>query len=216
MKKAWGINDFLAKKFKTYKFDGLWLESFGEPEINFRMLIPGQKKNGKTNFAIMLAKYLAGFGKVLYNSHEQGISKTLQDVIKIYNLQEVAGKIMFQKYTFEEMVQYLSQKGSPRFVIIDSQHYMKLTIDQYKRLVELFPRKSFIVICWGDKSGEPKGDAAEALSFMVDIICPIVHFVAYPRSRFGGNKPFDFCDPDRMPPRPTESKSKQLQTTLFN
>ena len=194
MKKAVGINDFLERQFKELPFEGIWLDTFGTPERNFRMLIPGQPKNGKTDFCIKFAKYICQWGKLLYNTWEQGVSKTLQDAIRRNNMQEVSGKIMFHQLTFEDLITYLKAKGSPRFIIIDSRDYMNLTADQYKTLIELFPRKSFIVICWGDKDGKPKGTHAEAISFMVDIICPVIKFTAYPQSRFGGNKPYNFTE----------------------
>jgi len=188
--RAIGINEFLEKTFIVYPFAGKWYESFAEPEKNFRMLVFGKPGNGKTEFCIQLAKYLAQFTKVYYNSFEQGISKSLQDAIKRNNLGEVSGKIIFgDKETHEEMVQRLRNKNSPSVVIIDSRDYLNLTTREYIELVELFPRKAFVIICW-ESGGKPKGEYAKAIEFMVDIKVHVRQFKAYPRCRFGGNVPF--------------------------
>ncbi len=188
--RAIGITEFLERQFITYPFDGEWAATFGEPERNFRTLIFGKPGQGKTEFCIMLAKYMAGFTKVYYNSFEQGITKSLQDALKRNNLQEVAGKIIFgDKESFDEMMQRLGNKNSPSMCIIDSRDYMNLTTQQYKQLVERFPRKSFVIVCW-ESGGKPRGEYAKQIEFMCDVKIRVSGFKAYPRSRFGGNQDF--------------------------
>lgn len=188
--RAIGITDFLSRKFDTYPFEGEWAATFGEPEKNFRCLVYGKPGQGKTEFAMKLAKYLAQWRQVYYNSFEQGISKTLQDALRRNDMQEVAGKVVFgDKETVEEMHERLRIKGSPMVVIVDSRDYMNLTGQQYRDLVEAFPRKTFIILCW-ESGGKPKGEHAKAIEFMVDVKIHVRDFVAHPRSRFGGNQKF--------------------------
>lgn len=173
-----------------YDFKGTWYDSFAEPEKNFRMLVYGKPGNGKTEFCIQLAKYLAKYTKVYYNSFEQGISKSLQDAVLRNNMMEVAGKVIFgDKETHEEMKARLQSRNSPNVVIVDSRDYMNMTTREYIELIELYPRKSFVIICW-ESAGKPKGEYAKAIEFMVDIKVHVRNFRAYPRCRFGGNKPF--------------------------
>lgn len=193
MSRSIGITDFLNRKFDTYDFDGQFLTSFGEPEKNFTMIVYGHPGNGKTEFCLQLAKYMAQFTKVYYNSFEQGISKTLQDGLKRNNMQEVAGRVMFGKETFQEMVARLKRRNSGGMVVIDSRDYLNLTTEQYKKLIELFPRKSFIVVCW-ESAGKPKGEYAKGIEYMVDIKVHVRNFKAYPRCRFGGNAPYVIWD----------------------
>lgn len=201
--RAIGITDFLARNFKSYGFEGVFKDHLGEPEQNFKMLVYGNPGNGKTEYCIQLAKYLAGFGKVYYNSFEQGISKTLQDAIKRNDLGTVKGKIMFgNRERLEEMVKRLKGKGSPRIVIIDSRDYMNLTTDEFKQLTGAFPRKSFIVVCW-EGGGKPKGEHAKAMEFMCDIKVRVMNFRAHPASRFGGNAEYVIWD------RPKRNSSAQ-------
>lgn len=194
MSRSIGVTEFMNRKFDTYEFDNEWLRSFGIPEKNFRMIVYGHSGNGKTEFCLKLAKYLAGFTKVYYNSFEQGISKTLQDAIIRNNMEEVKGKLIFgDKETFAEMVTRLSKRASPRVVFIDSRDYINLTNEQFKMLTKKFSRKAFVIICW-ESAGKPKGEYAKAIEFMCDIKVNVRAFNAYPRSRFGGNEKFVIWD----------------------
>lgn len=188
--RAIGISDFLDKKFITYQFEGAWADTFGEPERNMKCIIWGNPGNGKTEFCIKLAKYLASFTKVYYNSFEQGICKTLQDALRRNNMLEVAGRVIFgDQETYDEMLERLSNKNSPQVVIIDSRDYLNLTTNQFKTLIDSHPRKCFVIVCW-EAGGKPRGEYAKQIAYMCDVKIHVRDFVAYPRSRFGGNARF--------------------------
>jgi hypothetical protein len=207
-----GITDFLNKKYKELEFEGEWLASFGRPEKNFKCCVSGASGNGKTEFVIKLAKYMARFTKVYYNSHEQKFSKSLRDALHRNNMTEVNGKVIFADgESVEEMVERLGKKNSPGAIIIDSRDYMKLTIDQFIMLVERFPKKCFIVICWASGK-EPKGQHAKDIEYCCDVKIFVKDFKANMRSRFGGNKAYDI-----WPERNAKVKSpvKGAQSDLF-
>lgn len=188
--RAIGITEFLGKSFDVYNFENEWLNSFGQPEKNFIMSIYGESGNGKTEFAIQLTKYLASFCKVLYCSYEQGISKSLQDALIRTDLSSVNGNAMFTSgEPLVELIDRLKKKQSARIVILDSLDYMKLTTEQFKLLRKTFPRKSFIIVSWA-RNDKPKSQYAKDIEFMSCIKLLVKNFKAYPRSRFGGNKPF--------------------------
>lgn len=190
MSRSIGITEFLNRKFVTYAFQGEWLDTFGEPERNMRAIIYGRPGQGKTEFCIKLAKYMAGFTKVYFNSFEQGISKTLQDALRRNEMQQVNGRVIFgDQETFDEMLNRLSNKNSPSVCIIDSRDYINLTAHQFKTLVDRFPRKCFIIVCW-ESGGKPRGEFAKQIEFMCDVKIRVSNFIAYPRSRFGGNQNF--------------------------
>lgn len=199
--RAIGVNAFIEKSFHTFPFEGEWLDSFGEPEKNFKMILYGESGHGKTEFNVKFAKYLTAFGKVSYISYEQGISKSLQDAIIRNNLNDVAGKVMFTSGgLFTEVLDYI-KKSRARIVIIDSLDFMKLTVEQYKTLIKTFPKKAFIIIAWA-KNGTPKSQHAKDIEFMVDIKSFVENFViTLPRSRFGGNKPFIIWDNGKKQPK---------------
>jgi len=185
-----GINQLLNKEFDVYEFADAWYASFNSPEKNFKALVYGLPGNGKTEFCIKWAKYLTQFGKVYYNSFEQGVSKSLQDAATRNNLKEVSGKMIFgNKETLEEMTDRLSRRNSPKIIFIDSLDYMNFTDGQYKQLTERFPKKAFIIICW-EKSQKPQSNYAKKIEYMVDVKIRVQNFKAYPRCRFGGNVPY--------------------------
>lgn len=185
-----GISEFLEKKFITYAFEGEWAATFGEPERNMRVIIYGRPGQGKTEFCIKLAKYMAKFTKVYYNSFEQGISKTLQDALRRNNMREVNGRVIFgDQETFAEMRKRLANKNAPQVVFIDSRDYINLTANEFKILIDEHPRKAFVIVCW-ESGGKPRGEFAKQIEFMCDVKIRVSDFTAYPRSRFGGNQNF--------------------------
>lgn len=202
-----GINEFTRKEYKTFAFADEWLASFGEPEKNFRALIYGEPGNGKTEFCIKLAKYMASFTKVYYNSYEQGFSKSLQDALKRNRMYEVNGKVIFANgESLEDMIERLGKRNSPSVVIIDSRDYMDLTNKQLQKLIDLFPHKSFIIICW-EVAKKPAGAYAKKMLFMVDVKIRVKDFKAQFRSRFGGNEDFVIWD---------KGAKRNVEPDLFN
>lgn len=186
------VKELLSKTYETYEFNELWTRTLGVPEKNFRMLVWGDPKNGKTTFCIQLAKYLTNFGKVYYNSTEQGEGKSLADVMRLCGADDVpSGKLMIgDRDTFAEMREKLRKRNSPRFIFIDSLQYMYLTQEQYKQLVKEFPRKAFIIISWSGAGGNPKGEHGKAIRYMVDITVTVKDGVATAQSRFGPTEPY--------------------------
>ena len=193
MGKSIGVNAFLAKKYKTLALSEQWAKHLGEPEHNFKMLIWGQSSSGKTTLCVTLAKMLSQFGKVYYNSSEEGDSKSLQDSILRCGLADCKGSIVFgNRDTYEEMKAKL-KRNRAKFVFIDSVQYMKLTIDQYKELCETYKHKSFIVVSWSEGK-EPKGATAKAMKYRVCIKVFVSDGVAQIFSRFGKTIPYKIFD----------------------
>jgi predicted ATP-dependent serine protease len=191
MPRTLGVKQIMNKQYHTLPFTQEWLASFGEPSDPFHMLVYGHPKNGKTTFMMRFAKYLTRFGKVFYSSIEEGDSKTMQDAFKRERMDEIEdGKFMLgDQYFFNDLVEYLKGERRGKFVFIDSRDYMKLTAQQYIKLITLFPHKSFIIICW-EQAGKPAGKFAKDIEYMVDIVVHVHDFKAKCRGRFGGNQDF--------------------------
>lgn len=187
MARALGVKEFLNKKFTELQFTEQWLDTMGLPERNFKAIIYGKPKNGKTEFCVQFAKYLTRFGRVLYNSFEQGHSRSLQTAWQRNGMHEVNGRIIVtHKEKFDDMVARLKRKKSPQIIFIDSLQYIKLTADQWRLLVDTFRKKIFIVISHAS-GDDPKGTAAEAVQYDVDISVLVKGFVAHVSSRFGAS-----------------------------
>lgn len=191
MGKTISVKTLLEKKYPSYEFNDEWRDALGNVETNFKMLIWGASGSGKTTFTTKLCKYLSQFGKVYYNSIEQGEGKSFQDLAVQLNLHECeAGSFMIgDRDNYEDMYEKL-KRNRAKFVVIDSAQYLNLTVAQYKLLIKSFPKKAFIIISWEGTAQEPKGEPAKAIKYMVDIKCYVQKGVANCQSRFGATKPY--------------------------
>lgn len=188
--KLTNIKKVYKKEFDIYEFQEAWLNSFGQPEKNFSSIIFGESGNGKTDFCVKLSKYLSAFGRVLYVSNEEGLSSTIQTVFMRNNMIEVHGKVILaEKARFESIMEYLKGRNRPKILLIDSLDYTRLTAEQYRTLRAAFPRIAIIIVAWS-KGKQPKSQAARDIEYMVDVKIFVKDFIAFPRSRYGGNIPF--------------------------
>ncbi|MBL6448550.1 ATP-binding protein [Fulvivirga sp. 29W222] len=208
MAKNYGKSDIMNWKFDELEMPQEWADHLGTVCENFRMLIEGPSGHGKTEYVMKLAKMLAThYGKVNFNSTEQGKSSTFQIAYKRNKMYEIKGsKFMLAEKSqkvFEPYFKKVQKPNSGRVLIIDSLDYMKLTFDQFKQLHERFPHKAIIITCWND----PMDTHAKKIKYCCDIKVSVKDFKAAIRSRFGGNKPFIIWDQrSRM--------STQLQMSL--
>ena len=77
-------------KKETLKLTGAWADAFGEPERIGVWFIWGNSGNGKSSFVMQLCKELAKFGRVAYDSLEEGASLTMQNTLRRFNMAEVS------------------------------------------------------------------------------------------------------------------------------
>ncbi len=208
MKKSLGIKTILGTKYESYPFEGKWLAAFGEPSKPFKQLIFGKPKNGKTSMGMQFCKYLTNFGRVYYNSMEEGNSKTMQQAMINAKMHEVPdGRFMLgDRDSLKDMMEKL-KKNHANFVIIDSRDYIKLTTEQWKLLTTTFPRKTFILICW-EQSGKPLGKYAKDIEFMVDMVTHVKNFTAITNGRFGSGLKLVIWDR-----KPQEGEQSIMQLT---
>ena len=86
---AKGVREMLSIKYDTLDFKGEWYDAFGTPERKGVWLIWGNSANGKTSFALKLCKELCRFGRVAYDSLEEGACLSMQEAIRRENMIEV-------------------------------------------------------------------------------------------------------------------------------
>jgi hypothetical protein len=191
--RAYSVSNVLSKKFNPLDFSGEWEATLGKPDKAFSAIIWGGTTNGKTEAAIKFAKYLTNFGKVAYDSLEQGLSSTMQNAL-VRNHMESCGNsfMLLDREPFDELMIRMSKPKSPDFLFVDSVQYTRITKAQYYQLKELMQKKGKGIIWISQAKGSmPKGALADDIMFDVDLKLWVEGFKMFPDGRLnGGGEPF--------------------------
>lgn len=175
-------------------FEGRWLSSFGSPELSGSWFVWGGSGSGKTRFVLQLSKYLTQFGRVAYNSLEEGNSESLAMAFREVGMEQVGRRIvLLDNEPIAEMAQRLRQHKSPNIIIIDSLQYTGMTYTDYKALRDEFRNKLFIIISHAE-GREPAGKVARSVKFDAMIKIRVEGYKAFVASRYGGGEPFVIWD----------------------
>jgi len=190
MGKAISVTEILNRTFKEMPFEGEWKDCLGVPEMSGAWIVWGHSGNGKTHFTLMLAKYLCNFGRVAYNTLEEGARKSMQRAVKEVNMRPVARRfVLLDREPMDELRDRLSKRKSPDIVIIDSFQYSGMSKRDYMQLKTDFPRKLFIFISHA-AGNNPEGRTANSIKYDADVKIRVEGYKAFPISRYGGGKVF--------------------------
>jgi len=187
MSRAISNINVLAARFETVEFAGEWLASFGRPELRGTWIIWGGSGSGKTTFTLMLCKYLANFGRVAYNSLEQGLSLSLQKAWERVGMGEAGNSvILLNKEELPELRARLNKRKSPKIIIIDSVQYLDgFNWASFKKLKREYPDKLFIFISQADRAGkDPDGKLAGKIRYDAEIKIKVEGFKAFVTTRY--------------------------------
>ena len=193
MRRAYNVHQIRQFRPATLDFDGEWLASIGRPERTGSWLIWGKSANGKTRFALQLARYLCNFCRVAYDSLEEGLSLTMQRAIAEVGFSDGKAKRNFSlldKEPIDELAERLRKEKAPKIVFIDSLQYTGMTYTAYKALRDENPGKLLIFISHAD-GAEPKGNVANSVKFDANVKIYVEGYRAMPQSRYGGGQPYD-------------------------
>ncbi|MEM7372794.1 MAG: hypothetical protein AAF587_29505 [Bacteroidota bacterium] len=181
MAKFKSVKQLLQQKYKILEFEEPYASRYGHPEDNFKAMFYGSSGSGKSVEVIKFANYLAhNFGRVFYNSFEEGHGKTLQDRIIAHNIDST--RISFgNKTPYDDMLEKVG-RGKYKFIVIDSLQWMGLTYGQYQKMVDRYPKKSFIIISHANDKGEAKG--RKDILYAVDIKAHLHKGLLTVQSRF--------------------------------
>jgi hypothetical protein len=187
-KRAYSVKNVITKKFKVLEFDGDWKESLGCPEQSGSWMIYGDVKNGKTTLAMQIGKYLTKFGRVAYNSVEEGVSLSIKMAMERTGMIEVSRRmILLDKEEIKDLKDRLKKHRSPEFVIIDSIQFAEVLFSEYKELKSMFPNKIFIYISHVERN-IPSGGVAKRIWRDANVTIRVEGFKGFTISRFGGGK----------------------------
>lgn len=188
LRRAVTVEELSQKKFPELQLPEDFTKLLGTPEMSGIWIIWGESFNGKTAFAMQLAKALTKSGKVFYDTLEEGARKSMQKAVIQHNMQEVKRRFLIgNREGIEDLKTRLRRKKSADIIFIDSIQYTGLTKKEYKQLKEEFPKKLFIFISHADGKN-PEGSLAKFVKYDADVKIRVEGYKAMCLSRLGGDK----------------------------
>lgn len=183
---AKGVTEMLSMKFDTLDFQGPWYDAFGTPERRGVWIVYGASGSGKTSFVMQLCKELCRFGRVAYDSLEEGACLTMQNTLKRFNMQEVNRRfLLLDAEPIEELSLRMKRQKSPDFVVIDSFQYTQMTYAQYIKFKEQHRNKLIIFISHASGTN-PDGRSAKKVAYDAALKIYIEGKRAFSKGRFIG------------------------------
>jgi hypothetical protein len=199
MAKTIGLKQLAQKKYVLLQdLPQEWKQSIGELDDTFDAILYGPSGSGKTNCTVLLLKALLRAlknSKAEYVSWEEGHGKTVQDLMihRHKMLDDFAGRVKVTEHiSLPELDKRIGGRQTAKIWIFDSIQASGITWDQYRQLKEKYigkKKKIFICIAWGDGL-KPDGAIAKKIEFYCNIKMRVEGKVMFPKSRYGGNKPF--------------------------
>lgn len=183
------VHELYNTKREILELSNAFQDHLGNPEIKGSWIIWGASSNGKTDYALKLAKALAQHERVAYNSLEEGNSHSLALACKRNNMHKCSNRFFIIQDNYEALVSRLKRHKSPNIIITDSLQYLGINFTQYKKLIEKFPNKLFIWISHAEGK-QPEGRVAKRVRYDAFIKIFVEGFVAQANGRYGGGEPY--------------------------
>ncbi|MDR3350731.1 MAG: hypothetical protein LBN98_03655 [Prevotellaceae bacterium] len=180
---------------RTVQLSGVLAEAVGNAECRGCWIIYGAEKNGKTWFALTLAKEIARFERVGFVSAEEGLDKSFQDACLRAGI-TAADKILWDEYlSINEIIEKYRRPRTPNVVFIDN---LTMYADELKpselkkKLMDALPGK-LIVFVGHEERKEAYPALARMAKKMAKVIIHIQGLKAFVISRFsaGGELSID-------------------------
>lgn len=168
------------KKIKRtiYKLSDKWKYFLGNIEQNFKAIIHGKPKQGKSHFAIQLAQYLhENHGEVVYFAAEEGASINMENKLTRWNAKF---KVVYNILGTKGIEDYI-KKYKPKFVFIDSISRLRLSADNINFFVDEYIDTAWIMIAQSTKQKGHRG--SQELTHLTDSIIEVVEGIAYQKGR---------------------------------
>lgn len=142
--------ELMKLSYSTIGLSGKWKTLLGDPAKGFSMMVFGNPGQGKSTFALGLARDLASAGKVLFVSAEEHGSYTLQD-----KLSRVGGGVQNLHFAGKLGEVPLSDY---QYLFVDSVQVAGLSLEAFRAMKRDYPRLSIILIMQATKEGNFKGN----------------------------------------------------------
>jgi hypothetical protein len=186
--RAKSVVQLLHMREEVFELNEEFHAAFGRPERYGVWFIWGESGSGKTSFTLQLCEELSQYGKIIYDSFEEGFGLSLRNRIKQLGVKEVARRFMvLDREPISRVSELLSRRKSPRIAVIDSFQYTQLTYKQYLAFKELHPKKLIIFIAPAEGKN-PDGMAAKKVRYDACLKIYVEKFRAFSKGRFIGTK----------------------------
>jgi len=186
MKRALSVTEVLGMRKETLGLTGAWAEAFGKPERVGVWFIWGKSGNGKSSFVMQLCKELTKFGRVAYDSLEEGAGLTMQNALRRYGMADVNRR--FQVLDCEpvsDLGERMDRRKSPDFYVIDSFQYTQMSYKEYQAFKEAHRDKLLIFVSHAD-GHNPDGRSAKKVMYDAALKIYVEGFRAFSKGRFFG------------------------------
>ena len=188
MSRALSVSDVLTMKKETLPFEGAWQEAFGAPEKTGVWIVWGRSGNGKTSFVLQLCKELCKWGRVVYDSLEEGDSLTMQNAFRRHGMMDVRGRLtLLDCEPMDELSERLKKRKSAEFVVVDSFQYTQMNYKQYLQFKTQHKDKLLIFV--SHASGTmPAGRSAVSVMYDASLKVWVEGYRAFSKGRYIGSK----------------------------
>ena len=176
----------MRKNREVYAFEGALQEAFGQPEQNGVWFIWGRSGNGKTSFVLQLCKELTRYGKVAYDSLEEGDSLTMQNALMRVGMGDVGRRFILLNESLKELDTRLKRRRSPDIVVVDSFQYAHIDLKQYEEFIDQHKNKLIIFVSQADGL-KPCGRTAQSAMYSASLKIWVEGYRAISKGRYRGN-----------------------------
>jgi hypothetical protein len=196
MARAISVTQLLKKKRNVMQFEDKWLECFGNPEMAGSWFIWGSSGNGKTTFVLQLCKYLTSFGRIAYNSMEEGDSESMRLAFLRTGMEDCGRRIvLLDNEPISELRERLRRPKAQKIVVIDSVQYSGLSYPEYRALRNEFRDVLFILVSHAEGK-KPADKRATSIWYDASVKIFVEGYKAFVTSRYsaGDSKQYVIWD----------------------
>ncbi len=210
--KAFGASDIEKWQFEHINLPEIWSNHIGDLCKGTVIHVRGNSGEGKTSYLFQLTKVLAAnFGRVLYNSVEQGKSRSIQAEYQRQNMAEVSGKWALANRDCKQFAGFMKKARMYRVLVLDSVDWAKWSLEQIMELIDRYGKtKIIILVTWARLN-----EVNNAIMHASDVKVNVKDFQAEMVSRLGGNQPYIIWEDGYRARKGKKSNKPTNQTNLF-
>lgn len=167
-------------------FEGKWADAFGQPERTGVWFVRGNSGNGRTSFVMQMCMELCKYGRVAYDSPEEGDSLTVQESFIRHGITAANRRLQLPNCEpLPELSERMAGRQSPDFYVVDSFQYAQTSYREYIKFKEAHRDK--LVIFTGHAEGRnPEGGVARSVMYDSALKVYVEGCRAFSKGRYTG------------------------------